>query len=172
MAARKAAPLAGWRRQAVRRMEASRAEMLRLVARLPEAEVLRPRTQDAWSIKDVLAHLLAGDEETLRRFHLIALGQADRIQWFDLDYAHLFNARAVALGRRLDLKAILGRMKRARARLIAGFRRLPDAALRDPGHDYTVVSWLPAPGWSHEREHAREIRAWWRAQRGARTRGR
>ncbi len=172
MAGRKPAPLTRWRRQAVRRMETSRAEMLRLVARLPEAEVLRPRTQDAWSIKDVLAHLLAGDEETLHRFQLVARGQANRIQWFDLAYAHRFNARAVARGRRLSLKAMLGRMKRARARLIAGFRRLPDAALRDPAHDYTVVSWLPAPGWSHEREHAREIRDWWRAQRAVRTRGR
>jgi hypothetical protein len=63
---------------------------------------MRPRTQDRWSIKDVLAHLLACDEETVRR--------------------------------------------------------------RDPSHEYTVVQWLPAPGWTHEQEHLSEVKAWWRAE--------
>jgi hypothetical protein len=34
-----------------------------------------------------------------------------------------------------------------------------------------VVQWLPAPGWSHERDHARQIAAWGRAQRSGRQRG-
>ena len=46
---------------------------------------------------------------------------------------------------------------------IRRFERLPSEALADPSHAYTVVQWLPAPGWSHEREHLSEIRAWWHA---------
>ena len=49
--------------------------------------------------------------------------------------------------------------------MIRAFEGLPPEALRDPSRAYTVVQWLPAPGWSHERDHAREIAAWWRAQR-------
>jgi hypothetical protein len=51
MAARGSVALTGWRRGAVRRMAASRESTLALVARLPEREILRPRTQDRWSVR-------------------------------------------------------------------------------------------------------------------------
>jgi hypothetical protein len=142
--------------------------MLAFVARLPEGEVLRPRTQDRWSVKDVLAHLLGSDEETVRRFRLIARGRGNRIHWFnDMADADRFNARAVARARRLGLGTLLRRMARARADLIKGLERLPIEALRDPSHEYTVVEWLAAPGWSHELDHLAELKAWWRARRAA-----
>jgi hypothetical protein len=117
-------------------------------------------------VKDVLAHLLACDEETVRRLRLIASGHADRIHWFEsMADADRFNARSVARARRLGLRAVLSRMARVRAELITRLERLPAGALRDPSHEYTVMQWLPAPGWSHERDHAGEIRTWWRSRR-------
>jgi hypothetical protein len=139
----------------MRRLKDSRASTLAFVAQIPEAEILRPRTVDRWSVKDVLAHLLSCDEETVRRFRLIARGQGGRIQWFDMAYADRFNARSVARARSLGL----------RTDLVRRFERLPTPALRDPSHEYTVVQWLPAPGWSHERDHLSEVKAWWRSQR-------
>lgn len=172
-AARRGASLDRWRRQAVRRMLAARRATLDFIARLPEPQILRPRTQDRWSVKDVLGHLLSCDEETIRRFRLIARGRGDRIFWFrSLADADRFNARTVAAKRRLGLRALLRRMARTHARLIAAFEALPTAALRDPAHEYTVVEWLPAPGWRHEREHLQEIKAWWRARKRAAGRGR
>src|SRR5687768_1610287 len=82
MATPRSASLTRWRREAVRRIAASRRSTLAFLSRLPEAEILRPRTQDRWSVKDVLAHLLACDEETVRRFRLLARGHGDRIYWF------------------------------------------------------------------------------------------
>jgi len=162
---------AAWRRNAARQLKASRRETLALLKRLPEDAILRPRTQDQWSVKDVLGHLLACDEETVRRFSLIARGRADRIHWFEsMADADRFNARTVARLRRVSLRAILGRMQRARADLIRRFQRLPAASLRDPSHAYPVTEWLPAPGWSHERDHASEIKAWWRLQSKPRPR--
>jgi hypothetical protein len=167
MTPRRSGGLGRWRREALRRLASSRAATLALIARLPEREILRPRTLDRWSVKDLLAHLMSCDEETLRRFRLIARGQADRIRWFEsMAYADRFNARSVARGRRLGLRAVLARMARARSEMIHEFGRLPIEALRDPSHAYTVVQWLSAPGWSHERDHLREVRAWWRAARG------
>jgi hypothetical protein len=146
----------------------SRASTLTFVARLPEREIMRPRTQDRWSVKDVLAHLLTCDEETVRRFRLIARGRGDRIYWFEsMADADRFNARSVARARRLRLSTVMRRMKRVRADLVRRFERLPTEALSDPSHDYTVVRWLPAPGWSHERDHLSEIKTWWRARRSA-----
>ena len=148
-------------------MAASRAATLALITRLPEADMERPRTQDQWSVKDVLVHLQSCDEETIRRFRLIARGQADRIQWFDMAHANRFNAQSVARGRRQGLGAVLRRMARVRAELAARFEALPIEALRDPSHAYPIVEWLPAPGWSHERHHIDGVRTWWRSQRAS-----
>jgi hypothetical protein len=168
MASRSDSSLAGWRRQAVRRMQATRKATLALVERVGEAELARPRTQDRWSVKDVLAHLLSCDEETNRRLRLIAQGRADRILWFEsMAHADRFNARSVARLRRVGLRPLLRRMARAHAELIERLQRLPVRSLSDPSHAYPVTEWLPAPGWSHEREHMSEVRAWWRQHRRA-----
>jgi len=151
-------------------MAATRRSTLAFLGRLPERETLRPRTQDRWSVKDVLAHLLSCDEETIRRFRLIGRGQGDRIHWFesvaDIDR---FNAQSVARVRRLGLRPLLRRMEEVHADLVRWFERLPTESLRDPSHAYPVVEWLPAPGWRHEQEHVSEIRAWWRGRRPARA---
>jgi len=173
VATRRLSPLTRWRREAIRRMVATRESTLALVARLPEHEILRPRTLDRWSVKDVLAHLLSCDEETVRRLRLVARGQGDRIRWFeDMAHADRFNARSVARAHRLRLPTVLRRMARVRADLITRLERLPTEALRDPSHKYTVVQWLPAPGWSHERDHLSEIRNWSRSARAGNQRRR
>ncbi|HEV8438679.1 MAG TPA: DinB family protein [Methylomirabilota bacterium] len=173
MAKRRSASLTGWRRQAVRRIAAARRSTLAFIARLPESEILRPRTQDRWSVKDVLGHLQGCDEETVRRLKLIARGRADRIHWFHgMADADRFNARCVARARRLRLPVLLRRMGRSHADLITWLERLPPEALDDPSHEYTVRQWLPAPGWSHEQDHLGEIRAWWRGQPRAQARQR
>ena len=85
--------------------------------------------------------------------------------------ADRFNAKTVDRARRLRLPALLRRMARARADLIERLERLPAEALRDPSHEYAVTQWLPTSGWTHERDHLTELRAWWRGQRtGARDR--
>ncbi|MBM3217240.1 MAG: DinB family protein [Candidatus Rokubacteria bacterium] len=171
MATRGPRSLAKWQRDAVRRMVAVRKDSLAFLKRLPEDAILRPRTQDQWSVKDVLGHLMSCDEETTRRFKLIARGQADRIAWFEsMTHANRFNARTVAAARRLSLRAVRRRMARAHADLIKSFKKLPPESLNDPSHDYPVISWLPAPGWNHEREHVGEIKAWWRGHRSRRSR--
>jgi DinB superfamily len=163
---RRSTSLAGWRRQAIRRIEAVRRSTLAFVATLPEAELRRPRTLDRWSVKDVLGHLMSCDEETVRRFRLIARGRGTDIHWFEsMADAHRFNARTVGRSRRLSLPALRRRMARAHAAVIAWLGRLPVEALRDPSHTYPVVEWLPTPGWSHERDHLSEVKAWWRDHR-------
>ena len=163
MATRRSGSLARWRQQAVRRMVASRRATLAFVERLPEDAILRPRTLDRWSVKDVLGHLLSCDEETVRRFQLIARGHGDRIRWFrGLADADRFNARTVAQTRRLGLRTVIRRMTRVRADFIKRFERLPTESLRDPSHEYPVVEWLRAPGWSHEQDHLGEVKAWWK----------
>jgi DinB superfamily len=167
----KGSSLASWRRQAIRRIEAVRRSTLAFIERMPESEVVKPRTIDEWSVKDVLAHLMSCDEETVRRFKLIARGQGNRIHWFEgMADAHRFNARTVGAARRLGLAAVLRRMARAHADVIEWLGRLPVESLRDPAHAYPVVEWLPTPGWRHESHHVDAVKAWWREQRRLRPR--
>src|SRR5262245_61974136 len=92
--------LAGWKRNAIRQIVASRKASQAFFKTLPPAEARRPRTIDEWSAKDVVGHLLACDEETIRRFRLIAQGRGDKIFWFrSMDDADRFNARTVAATR-------------------------------------------------------------------------
>ena len=46
MATRGTGSLGKWRSQAVKHIQATRRSTLALIARIPEAELLRPRTQD------------------------------------------------------------------------------------------------------------------------------
>jgi len=163
-----ASSLAAWKRRALQHTRASRKETLAFIERLSRDELLEPRTQDQWSVKDVLGHFMACDEETVRRLKHIAAGHPERIKWFDsMDYANRFNARTVATARRLSLPAVLKRMGHARADMVKRLARLPVSAYRDPSHAYPMTEWLPAPGWSHEREHMAEVKAWWRRRRAA-----
>lgn len=158
--------LAAWRRRALARMERSRAATLRLLARIPEDAILRPRTQGAWSIKDVLAHIAAWEEEGTRRLALIARGRSDRIVWYDtMAEVDRFNARAVRAARRVPLAATLRRLARARNALVSALRRLPPRALADPAHDLPVTRWLREFAWTHETAHRQAIREWWRRER-------
>jgi hypothetical protein len=161
--------LAAWRRQAFARMTRSRGATLRLLGRLPEAAIRRPRTQGAWSIKDVLVHIAAWEEEGARRLELIRRGRGNRIRFYDtMPEVDRFNARTVAAARRLSLPRLLGRLEGARERLVAALKRLPAQALADPTHDLPVVAWLREFAWTHEAAHRREIRAWWQAHRAPR----
>jgi DinB family protein len=159
------AALAAWRRRAVRQMTRSRSETLELLRRIPAEALGRPRTQGAWSVRDVLAHVAAWEAEGARRLALIARGRGERIVWYDTP-AELdaFNARAVSVARRLAPGAVLRRLAAARGRLLAGLRRLPPSALADPGHALPVTRWLREFAWTHEAAHRRAIRAWSRGR--------
>jgi len=159
------AALAAWRRRAVQRMTRSRAETLALIRRIPADALRRPRTQGAWSVRDVLVHIAAWEAEGARRLALIARGRGERIAWYDTT-AELdaFNAGAVAVARRLGPGAVLRRLAAARARLLAGLRHLPPSALADPRHALPVTRWLREFAWTHEAAHRRALRAWNRSR--------
>ena len=154
---------AAWRRNAIKTMEQSRRATLAFLKTLPESEILRPRTQGKWSIRDVLAHIAAWESEAVKRFGQIARGRGDRILFYDdMLAADRFNARAVARARRLSWAKLLRQAAEVRRRLVISLRRLPPSSLNDRSHRYPVVAWLPEFAWTHEREHRRRIRAWWR----------
>jgi hypothetical protein len=149
-------------------MEQSRHATLAFLSRLPDEALVRPRTQGQWSIKDVLTHIAAWEEEGTRRLELIARGRGHGIHFYnDPHEIDRFNARVIAASRRTQLHVLLRRLARTRDRLTGALTRLPRRALRDPSHEYAVVEWLPEFAWTHEQAHLREIMIWWRKERSA-----
>ncbi len=158
------ARLASWRDHAVSRMERTRASTLRFLSRLPKQVILEPRTQARWSIKDTFAHIVAWEEDAVRRLALIQRGRGARIRFYNEQRSvDRFNARAVRRAARLSWPALLRRAGRVRRRLVHALRRVPPPALQDPAHRYTVLQWLPEFAWTHEQAHIGRIRRWWRA---------
>ncbi len=164
--------LAAWRRAVIRNMRRSRRATLRLLDEIPLREIKRARTQGEWSIKDVLAHIVAWEEEAVRRLEKIMRGRGDRLRFYDdMRAVDRFNARAVAAERSMPWPKLLRRAAEVRGRLIEKLERLPLESLNDPAHRYTVVAWLPEFAWTHEAHHRRRIRNWWRRfSRGAAAR--
>ncbi len=150
----------------IRRMERSRAATLRVLAKIPEREIVRPRTMSKWSIKDVLAHIVAWEEEGAKRLALIASGRGDRMVYYeDMRVGQRFNDRAVTAARRLSWVALLRRAAQVRRRLISGLEKLPAAWLNDPAKGYPPVEWLPEWACTHEQGHLPRIKTWWQERR-------
>ena len=165
------ASLARWRRRAILRMERSRAATLALLKRLPHEELMSCKTQGEWSIKDVLSHIAAWEEEGTERLKLIARDQGHRMVFYEtMADADRFNARAVAAARSTSFTGVLRRLARVRRGLVAALLRLPAKSLNDPTHELPVVVWLREFAWTHEEAHRREIRAWWLSRRPERAR--
>lgn len=158
--------LAAWRVQAIRTIEASRRKTLEFLKKIPSAEILQPHTMGQWSIKDVVAHIVAWEGEAVKRFRQILRGEGQRILFYDnMVAADRFNARAVKRARRLPYRALLREAVRVRRELIGILRRLPASELNNPTHRYPVIGWLPEFAWHHEQDHLRRIRAWWSSRR-------
>lgn len=152
-----------WKDYACRQMTRAREATLRFIMRLPEPIIIEPHTQGEWSIKDVLAHIIAREEEAIKRLDLILRGQGDRITLYDDRRV----AAAVRPLRRMPLKMLLHRMARTRSRLMERFHRLPVSALNDPCHRYPVIEWFPEFAWTYEHDHLRRMQRWWYNRRRA-----
>jgi DinB superfamily len=162
--------LARWRQRFVERIGRSRAATLALVARMPQELATRPRSQGAWSVKDLLAHIAAWEEEGIQRLRLIARGHPERVVWYEtMAEVDRYNARAVRAARTASLPRLLIQLARTRAGLVRALRRLPPPALADPTHALPVTVWLEEFAFTHERGHRKEVRAWRAGERRRRS---
>jgi len=139
-------------------MKRGRKETLNLFSKLTPRQLTAPRTHGEWSLKDVLAHFVAWEEEAVRRLKWIRDGKAEKVHYFeDRNESNRFNARAVRRLSRLSWKQLLGRAQEVRKTLETELVQLPDAELSNPEHRYPVNIWLPEFAWTHEAEHRRRI---------------
>ena len=111
---------------------------------------------DDWSVKDVLAHVTAWEEEALKHLPLIIAGGIPP-RYAAQGGIDAFNARKTQEGRRRSLAEILRRRDQTHARLVEFVPSQPDGAL---GGRTRARRRLRLDTYAHYPEHTAAIRAW------------
>jgi len=141
-----------------------RGKLLAALDGLSDEEMSRPGVAGQWSVRDVLAHILAWEEEAVTRLELLA---ADRPQDFaqvaNEEQLNAWNARAHERYAGLKLAEIRRRLEDVPARVLAGLDSLSDERLGTDEGPVPVHNWLPECTYAHEEEHCADILAWRRS---------
>ncbi len=154
------------RDEAVIKLRAARKELQDTLAGISEEDELRPNAVEKWSIKDLLGHIAAWDEETLRVIQAFAM-QSDPQYSYAIsdrnDFAS-WNAEQAAARQGRTLLEIRNEFDNARRDLIQVVEGVTDQVLMRPKH----TSWnavmngldLLQISAEHDLEHARDVRSY------------
>jgi hypothetical protein len=125
-------------------------------AGLSESCLVEPGVVDDWSIKDILAHVTAWENEALRHLpHIIAGGTPPR--YAAQGGIDAFNARATEDGRRRSLAEVLRRRDETHARLVDFISSQPEGTF---GGRTRARRRLRLDTYGHYPEHTAAIWAW------------
>ncbi len=141
------------------RLEEGRRMLLAALEDLNEKELTDVAVVDDWTVRDVLAHILAWEEVALQRLELIKSGQASRIEWLPAEAVDAQNTRFHAACRSLPLSDVLGRLAEMLALVQERVQSMSEEQLNvEDTIDRRV--WLPHSTYLHEEEHAAQIVQW------------
>jgi uncharacterized damage-inducible protein DinB/predicted RNase H-like HicB family nuclease len=156
--------LAAWRRRLLAHLAAERAGLLGQLIGLNERTLTQSPVAEAWTAKDLLAHVAAWDAANVERLELILAGREQDIVGVDLDER---NAALYAERRDWPLQRALDACTQARADFLAALVRLSDAEMHRSRHlswgERSVRQWTE---WRarHDAAHAADLAAWREAQ--------
>jgi hypothetical protein len=130
-------------------------------AGLSEAELLEPGVTEAWSVKDVIAHVTTWEEEALK--HVPAILAGGRPPRYSITYGGIdaFNARMTERKKGLTLSEVLAQQEAVHQRLLALVESMPADQL---GGKSRVRRRLRLDTYEHYPLHASAITRW-RTQR-------
>ena len=143
-------------------LEKARERLLRAVEGLSEEAMTTSPAVGHWTIKDLLAHVAAWDEESLRGIRELLRGERPR--FLDTDWDQ-WNAQEVEKRRALSLQAVLEELEGSHREFLEFLRGLEEAEWERPREQrwkrYKVtVAWIVGGVIGHDREHAEHIQAW------------
>ena len=141
----------------------ARAELLAVISDLTPQQMLIPGAVGIWSVKDVLAHLVAWESELVTALNHAQMRRKPAI--VDIEDIYDWNEEQYHANVRRPLDAVLSDFTGVHKMLLKMVEEYDDKALTDN----RVYSWMEGePLWylvedtacMHEREHAEEIAAW------------
>ena len=142
------------------RLNASRVRLLAVIEALGEQDLDHPAS-GAWTIRQVLSHLIASEEDHRRVAEAILRGETGRLPREVALDAH--NARRLAELGRLERGALLAALAEQRARTLALVTSLDEGALAQRGPHPALgemsVSDIFRIIAVHEQRHLRDIQA-------------
>jgi hypothetical protein len=159
------------RARLVATLRTARAEWEALIAEVPEARMTAPGAEDAWSVKDVLAHIAAYERWTADQLAGLLRGEAtvvtssalpDAPGMDDLDRR---NAAIFDAHHRLPLAKVRAEAATAFARLLELIAQLPEEALAETERyrwtgGLSVAEAIASDSYEHYAQHAPAIRTW------------
>lgn len=149
------------RSQLLKRLDEAWQSLTEAYSGLPEQAMTESRVTDAWTIKDIIAHVASWEEESLAALPLILEGK--KTPRYSALYGGIdaFNAKRVERNRTLALSEVLRRRDETHRRLIAFLETVPDDRF---SRETPFRRRLRLDTYRHYAEHAQAIRAW-RARR-------
>jgi hypothetical protein len=141
------------------RLEQGRRTLLAALEGLSGKELTDVAVVDHWTVRDLLAHVLAWEEVALQRLELTKSGHASQIEWFPAEEVDAQNARFHEAGRSLVLDEVSGRLADTLALIVERVRSMTEEQL---SVEDTIDRrfWLPHSTYLHEEEHAAQIAQW------------
>lgn len=147
----------------VKRLDQAWETLTESYAGLSASELVEPGVTDAWSVRDIIAHVTWWEEEALTYLPLILAG--GKPPRYSVTYGGIdaFNAQMTEQKRSLSLSEVLRQRDETHQRLIDFILRVPEEQLV---RETRFRRRLRLDTYSHYREHAESIRRW-REQRSA-----
>jgi uncharacterized damage-inducible protein DinB len=144
------------------RIADSRQALMEAISGLDKETITTANIQDGWTIKDLLAHIIAWDSvclDPLREFSKEGIFHAEQIH----DHNN-WNSKETARRAELPIETILRELSRVRLELLSLVERLDEShgemELSLPwGERGTILKMLDGLA-SHEEEHTKEIDHW------------
>jgi hypothetical protein len=145
------------RRQLLNRLDTAWEGFQASYAGLSDSELLKPGVTGAWSVRDILAHVTAWEEEALKYLPLILEG--GKPPRYSVTYGGIdaFNARMTEQKSGLSLAEVLAQQDETHQRLIALVQSVPEEEFT---RETRFRRRLRLDTYRHYPTHAEAIRKW------------
>ncbi len=153
--------------QLLAEIRGERAEIEVLLDRIPPDQLSQPIDGDGWSIKDILAHIVAWEQVMLRWWRASQAGEtpSDPSPGLTDDDVERLNTAFYQANRQRALAGVQDEFQRSFAEVIAAMETANEAALMQSGfftwtEELPFASFVVANTSAHYREHRDQIAAW------------
>jgi hypothetical protein len=145
------------RRQLLKRLDKAWGAFNESYSGLTDVQLMEPGVTDAWSVRDILAHVTTWEEEALK--HLPLILKDGRPPRYSVQYGGIdaFNARMTGQKRNLSLSEVRAQLAATRGRLVDFIQSAPEHQLIG---ETRFRRRLRLDTYSHYPLHAEAIRQW------------
>ena len=141
----------------LQRVDARWQELLASYEGLSDEEMTAPGVIGAWSVKDIVAHVMVWEEEALKHLPVVLAGKRPPRYSTTHGGINAFNAQMTAKNRERSLAEVLQRRDDIHNRLVEFVQHVPES---ECGGDTRFRRRLRLDTYGHYAVHTRAIRTW------------